>query len=278
MIEVNDLSYTYPGTTRPALDKVSLRLGEGEFVGVVGANGSGKSTLCYALAGFLPTLYQGECHGQVQVAGLDPIRAGPSALAGTVGFVFQDPFSQISGARFSLEEEVAFGLENLGLPREQMAGRVKEALALVGLSDLAGRSPFELSGGEQQRLALASILVLQPQILLLDEPTSQLDPVGAKKVIESVDALAAERRTTILLIEQRLEWMAAHADRAIVLDAGRVVADGPAREILTAPSLDALGVRRTRYTLAAESAVGRRLIPSPDHLPVTLEQAAVLLR
>lgn len=274
MIQLNDLSYSYPGAERPALAEVSLRIEEGEFVGIVGANGSGKSTLCYALAGFLPSLFQGECHGQIQVAGLDPTRTGPAALAGTVGFVFQDPFSQITGARFSLEEEVAFGLENIGLPREQMAGRVREALQLVGLGDLADRSPFELSGGEQQRLGLASILALQPQILLLDEPTSQLDPTGARQVIEIVDALTADRRTTVLLIEQRLEWMAAHADRAIVLDEGRVVADGPARKVLTDQSLDRLGVRRTRYTLAAEAAIARHLISQPDLLPATLEQAA----
>jgi energy-coupling factor transporter ATP-binding protein EcfA2 len=123
-------------------------------------------------------------------------------------------------------------------------------------------------------LALASILALQPQILLLDEPTSQLDPTGARQVIEIVDALTAYRRTTVLLIEQRLEWMAAHADRAIVLDEGRIVADGPARKILTAQGLDRLGVRRTRYTLAAEAAIARQLISGAELLPATLEQAA----
>lgn len=278
MIEVEDFGYTYPDATRPALAGVSLRIREGEFVGIVGANGSGKSTLFYALAGFLPSLFQGECRGKVQVEQMDPTRSGPSALAGTVGLVFQDPFNQISGARFSIEEEVAFGLENLGVPREEMAGRVEQALRLVGLSDLADRSPFELSGGEQQRLALASILVLQPRILLLDEPTSQLDPAGARDVIEILDSLTAEWRTTVLLIEQRLEWMAAHADRVIAMHEGRVVADGPAREVLTAEGLDSLGVRRTRYTLAAQAAFGRRMIRRPGILPATLEQAAEYFR
>jgi len=274
MIQLNGLSYSYPGSKRPALAEISLTIQEGEFVGVVGANGSGKSTLCYALAGYLPSMFQGECQGQILVAGVDPTRAGPAALAGMLGFVFQDPFNQITGARFSLEEEVAFGLENLGLPREQMAERVRESLQFVGLGALADRSPFELSGGEQQRLALASILALQPRLLLLDEPTSQLDPTGARQVIEVVDALAADRGITVLLIEQRLEWMAAHVDRVIVLDEGRLVSDGPTRTVLTAPRLDGLGVRRTRYTQAAGAAVERGLIPQPELLPATLGQAA----
>jgi energy-coupling factor transporter ATP-binding protein EcfA2 len=277
-IEVSDLRYSYPGADRPALDGITFRIEQGELVGVVGANGSGKSTLCYALAGFLPALYQGTAEGTVRVMGLDPVRSGPSAMAGTIGLVLQDPFSQISGARLTVEEEVAFGLENLGVPRAEMAPRVGRALRLAGLGSLAGRSPFELSGGEQQRLALASIFAMEPKVLLLDEPISHLDPVGAREVITAVDQLTAERGTTVLLVEQRLEWMAAHADRALVLEAGRLVEDGPAHRVLTSRSLEARGVLRTRYASAAELAAARRLIARPRRVPATLEEAVGAFR
>lgn len=273
MIEVTGLHYTYPGMDRPALSDLSLRIPEGQFVSIVGANGSGKSTLCYALAGFIPSFFRGRVQGQVRVSGIDPLSGGPSAVAGRVGLVFQDPFSQITGARFSVEEEIAFGLENLGVDREEMRVRVEEALRLVGLSALSDRSPYELSGGEQQRLALASILALRPRVLVLDEPTSQLDPQGARQVIEAVDRLTAERNATVVLVEHRLEWIAAHADRAVVLHDGRLVADGPPSEILTQPEVEGFGLRRTRYSLAAEAARLRGWLPARRPLPATLPQA-----
>ena len=273
MIAIEGLTYSYPGSERPALTDLSLQVAEGELIGILGPNGSGKSTLCYAMAGFLPSYFHGEVAGSIQVGGLDPITLGPSALVGTVGFVFQDPFSQITGARFSVREEVAFGLENLAVPPEEMRPRVDDALRLTGLTHLADRSPFELSGGEQQRLALASVLALQPKILILDEPTSQLDPHGARQVIEAVDRLTAERKTTVLLVEQRLEWLAAHADRLVILSDGRVAAQGRPSELLTSPGLEELGVRPTRYTLAARGAHQRGWIGADRRLPVTLDRA-----
>ncbi|MGH2605147.1 MAG: energy-coupling factor ABC transporter ATP-binding protein, partial [Anaerolineales bacterium] len=164
-------------------------------------------------------------------------------------------------------------LENLGLDRAEMRVRVEEALSLVGLLALSDRSPYELSGGEQQRLALASILALRPRVLVLDEPTSQLDPQGARQVIEAVDRLTAERNATVVLVEHRLEWIAAHADRAVVLHEGRLVADGPPAEILTQPEAEGFGLRRTRYSQAAEAARDRGWLPARQPLPATLSQA-----
>jgi energy-coupling factor transporter ATP-binding protein EcfA2 len=272
VIEVSDLSYMYPGGRGLALSGVTLRIPEGQFLGVVGANGAGKSTLCLALAGLLPALFRGTLHGSVAVNGLNAPRLGPAAMAGTVGLVLPNAFSQISGARFTVAEEVAFSLENLAVARPEMVGRVAEALAVTGLTALAERSPFELSGGEQQRLALASILVMQPSVLLLDEPTSQLDPAGARDLIGAIDALTRQRRTTVLLVEHRLEWMAAHADRVVLLDSGRVVADGSPREVLGSADLEVLGVRRTAYARAADLARQRH----PDlrgPTPTTLDHA-----
>jgi energy-coupling factor transporter ATP-binding protein EcfA2 len=195
-------------------------------------------------------------------------------LAGTVGLVFANPFNQITGARFTVREEIAFGLENLGVPREKMESRVADVMALAGLTGVADRSPYALSGGQQQRLAIASVLVMDPQILVLDEPTSQLDPVGTREVFSVLHDLAATDDITIVLASHKLEWVAVYADRVIVLDDGRVVADGPPADILASPDLPGHGVRPTRYTQAAVAAQAAGAVgPGKRPLPVTLEQA-----
>jgi energy-coupling factor transport system ATP-binding protein len=273
MIHIENLTYTYPRAPRPALDHISLDIPQGQFCAVIGANGAGKTTLCYALTGFIPNFYRGKLEGRVQVAGRDVLTTPLSELAGEIGLVFDNPFNQITGARFSVREEVAFGLENLGVPREEMLARVEEVLARTGLAELAERSPFTLSGGQQQRLAIASVLVMRPQVLVLDEPTSQLDPVGTKEVFSVLRDLAATRETTIVLTEHKLEWVAVFADRVIALAEGRIVADGPPHQVLAAPDLERYGIGQTRYTQAARHAQARGLAAPDKPLPVTLEQA-----
>src|SRR5690606_15306128 len=151
-------SYWYPATEQPALDRITLDIPEGQFLGIVGANGAGKSTLCYALSGFVPHFYNGESEGELSFDSTPMADLNLGVLAGQVGLVFQNPFNQISGARFTVREEIAFGLENLGLPRAKMHARIDEALELVNIQELAERSPFSVSGGQQQRIAIASIL------------------------------------------------------------------------------------------------------------------------
>ncbi|MGE5602468.1 MAG: energy-coupling factor ABC transporter ATP-binding protein, partial [Nitrososphaerales archaeon] len=189
MISVKNLTYTYPAMPQPAIYEINLELGEGQFLGIIGANLSGKSTLCYALSGFIPDFYNGTVTGEIQVAGHDLIHTPLAELAGEVALVFANPFNQITGARFTVREELAFGLENMGCPREEMLPRIEEALGLTGLAELADRSPYALSGGQQQRLAIASVMVMHPRVLVLDEPTSQLDPVGTREVFETLDSL-----------------------------------------------------------------------------------------
>ncbi len=273
MITIEHLTYTYPATGRPALQDLSLHIPAGQFCAIVGANGAGKSTLCYALTGFVPHFYRGRMEGRLQVAGHDIAVTPPSALVGLVGLVFANPFNQITGACYTVREEVAFGLENLGVPPAAMEQRIAQALALTGLTELADRSPFALSGGQQQRLALAAVLAMQPRVLVLDEPTSQLDPVGTREVFTVLAALAAQQDTTVVLVSHALEWVATHADRVIVLMAGRLVADGPPAEVLTRPELESWGVGTTRYTQAARRAQAQGLVPPGRPLPVTLSQA-----
>jgi energy-coupling factor transporter ATP-binding protein EcfA2 len=273
MIRLSNLTYSYPVTERPALSDVNLDIPAGQFCAVVGQNGAGKSTLCYAAAGFVPHFYHGNLSGALQVAGIDVPSVTMADLAGQVGLVFANPFNQITGARFTVREEIAFGLENLGVPREQMPGRIDAALALVGLTELADRSPYALSGGQQQRLAIASVVVMRPRVLVLDEPTSQLDPVGTREVFETLAGLAGPSGTTVLLAEHKLEWIAVHADRVVVLQAGRIVADGAPAEVLADPRLAEWGLTPTRYTQAGRFAAERGLSPREAALPVTLEQA-----
>ncbi|MBX7233689.1 MAG: energy-coupling factor ABC transporter ATP-binding protein [Caldilineales bacterium] len=273
MIEIEGLTYSYPAATQPALHDLSLSIPAGQFCALLGANGAGKSTLCYAISGFVPHFYRGQMEGKIQVAGIGIGGASLADLAGVVGLVFSNPFNQITGACYTVAEEIAFGLENLGLPRAEMHARIDHVLALAGLAELAARSPFALSGGQQQRLALASILAMQPQVLVLDEPTSQLDPAGAREVFAMLAALAAERGTTVVLASHALEWVAVFADRVIVLENGGILADGAPADVLTAPALEVSGVGATRYTQAARRGQQQALAPADRPLPVTLEQA-----
>ena len=272
MISVKDFTYTYPATPAPALREINLEVGEGQFLGIVGANSSGKSTLCYALSGFIPDFYNGTVVGQVQVAGRDLLHTPLAELAGEIGLVFANPFNQITGARFTVREELAFGLENLGCPREEMLPRIEEVLGVTGLRELADRSPYALSGGQQQRLAIASVMVMRPKVLVLDEPTSQLDPVGTREVFETLDNLT-KSGMTVVLAEHKLEWIAVHADRVIVLSEGRIVMDGPPGGILAAAELEKYGLAPTRYTQAARLAVEQGLVSAERPLPVTLDEA-----
>jgi energy-coupling factor transporter ATP-binding protein EcfA2 len=278
MIEARDLTYTYPSAATPALRGVSLTIPTGQVCAVIGANGAGKSTLCHALSGFIPHFFHGSLHGELQVAGLSIADSSLAELAGTVGLVFQNPFNQITGARFSVLEEVAFGLENLGLPREEILERSQSALELTGLQDLTERPPYQLSGGQMQRLAIASMLAMRPRVLVLDEPTSQLDPAGSEAVFQQLRRLASARETTVVLVEHKLEWIAAFADRVVVLSEGALVADGPPQDVLASEILEQIGLHPSRYTLAARRIRDMGLVQATATLPATLEQAVEYLR
>ena len=216
LARTRNLTFTYPEAGAPALRSVSLEIEAGEVVGVFGASGSGKSTLLRAFAGLVPHFHGGRFEGSVEVAGRDTCGTRPAELAGTVATVFQDPEEQV--VLTHVVREVAFGLENLGTPPRQILPRAYEALCEVGIGHLAECSVAELSSGELQRVCLASALALRPSLLLLDEPTSQLDPTGAAEFVELVAGLGA----AVLIVEQRPARVLHHADRIVHLDAGRL--------------------------------------------------------
>lgn len=271
IVQLKNVTYQYPTTEKPALRDVNLEVEEGEFVSVIGPNGAGKSTLCYTIAGFVPHFFKGEMTGVVEVAGHDLSTSTLSDWVLNVGLAFQNPFNQISGAKYTVFEEIAFGLENIGVPREEMKQRVQAAMALTGIGDLADRSPYSLSGGQQQRVALTSILVMQPKVLVLDEPTSQMDPVGTREVFAVVRSLA-ERGMTVIMAEHKVEWIAQFADRAVALHDGQVLLDGKPAEVLSSDLLSEKGFGVSRYTSAARKAKEQGLWKK-DRLPVTLEEA-----
>lgn len=272
IVNLQNVTYRYPLTDSPALQNITLQVNEGEFVAVMGPNGAGKSTLCYTLAGFVPHFFKGELTGIVEVAGIEVQNSSLREWVLNVGLVFQNPFNQISGAKYTVFEELAFGLENIGIPREEMKRRVEEAMQLTGISDLADRSPYSLSGGQQQRVALTSILVMQPKVLVLDEPTSQMDPIGTREVFGVIRTMA-ERGMTVVMAEHKMEWIAQFADRVIALYEGQILMEGSPREVLTSDLLIDKGFGISRYTSAAREARRQGLWPTDQALPVTLEQA-----
>lgn len=274
MIRFNEVTYAYPGTSKPAVRDLSLEIPDGQFCAVIGPNGAGKSTFAYLIAGFIPHFYHGELEGAVQVSGKATATTPLSDLIRGVGLIQQNPFNQISGTKVTVREEIAFGLENLGVPRPEMVERVAAAMELVGVGDLAERSPLALSGGQMQRVAIASILVMQPPVLVLDEPTAQLDPVGSKEVFATIHKLAAGQKTTVIMIEHKLEWVAAFSDRVLALMDGELLADGSPEEVLTDEALWRKGMGQTRYTLAARSLRERGIWPDEKPLPVRLEDSA----
>ncbi len=241
LARIERLTYAYPGVGRPALREISLEIGAGESVALLGPSGSGKSTLLRALAALVPHFHGGRFGGRVEVAGLDTRRARPAELAGIVATVFQDPEDQVVMSRVA--NEAAFGLENLGVPAPDIRPRADEALAAVGALHLAGRRTTDLSGGELQRVCLAAALAVRPQLLLLDEPTSQLDPAGADGFLGQVEELGA----TVVLSEHRTARALELCSRVLFLDEGRLLLDASREE-----SLDWLAEHRPAYLPDAE--------------------------
>jgi energy-coupling factor transporter ATPase len=240
VIETKGLTYTYPGAVKPSINNVSIKIEKGEFVLITGPSGCGKTTLCRCSNGLIPHFYQGKLEGEIKVAGLTVQEHPTYELARHVGMVFQNPENQLFA--LSVEKDVAFGLENLGLPRDEIRKRVDWALQITGIYDLRDRAPYELSGGQQQRVAIASVLAMQPEVMVLDEPTSFLDPLGAKKIFDVIHEINKNLGITIVLVEHRLDLTIRYADHIIIMDDGKVILDGDPHAVLGSEAIRLLGV------------------------------------
>ena len=265
LIEVKDLKYRYPGTTQLALDGVSFTVEKGEFIGIAGENGAGKSSLSQALLGLIPQFYKGAYGGSVTVCGMDARSTPVSELCRHVGLVFQNPFNQLSGAKDTVYDEVGYGLQNLGFPPEEIRTRVESVLRCFGIWEYRDRNPFDLSGGQLQRVAICSVLAMKPDVLILDEPTSQLDPEGSEEVFHTVDELT-KMGITIIMIEQKIEKLAGYCDRVLLMHQGRVVDYDTPRKIFSREDLYDLGVNPPAYTCFARA---NALVFEDGTLPVT---------
>jgi energy-coupling factor transporter ATP-binding protein EcfA2 len=255
VIRLEQVSYRHAGGMRPSLVEVDLELGEGEIVGLVGANGAGKSSLCLVLAGLAPRVVGGNLAGRFEIDGQDATGLPMHELSARVAIGFDDPWTQLSGVTRTVYEEVAFGPANLGVPLLELIERVEGALATLGIDSLAARDPANLSGGQQQLVAIAGLLAMGPRHLVLDEPTAQLDPAGTALVGDALERLAASG-TSILVAEHKTDLLARVARRCVVLEEGRVVATGAADVVLADGRLPELGVAepsavRLRRRLAA---------------------------
>jgi energy-coupling factor transport system ATP-binding protein len=275
-VEVSDLTYSYPGHS-PVLSNVNFEVSKGEMFGIIGPNGAGKSTLCKALNGLVPHFYGGAYGGTVIVAGMNTMKHTVADLSLKVGLVFQDPSNQFSGVSARVDEEVAFGMSMMGFERRGMLSRIRDSLRQVGLEGLEDRSPFELSGGQQQRLAIATVLAVRPEIIVMDEPTAQLDPVGKTEVLETMRALNKEGYT-IVVAEHEIEELATFADRIIALNEGRIVLEGSTRDVLTkVEALKRLGVDPPSVTELTQLLADKTDLRSGQY-PITLDEAITMYR
>ncbi len=247
-IVFDKVRFQYPAASRPALDNLSFDFPFGEFVGIIGAGNAGKSTLCAALAGIVPQLYHGQMQGEVRIDNLPVSRMETWELTGRVGLVLQIPVHQLSGTRFTVFEETAFALENLGIERDEIIARVKQALEETGLEPFARQNPYTLSGGQQQRLAIASALAMDPDILVLDEPTTFLDPLATQKIFALLSRLNQQGKT-IVIAEHRLEWIAEYATDVVALKQGTIAAHGPPEKVLTHPVIRETGLDWTGHDI-----------------------------
>lgn len=266
-IIVKSLKYKYPLTEALALNGLTFQIERGEFIGIIGRNGAGKSTLCAALSGLVPHFFKGAYGGSILIDGINVKESKLSDIARKVGIVFQNPFTQMTGAKETVTEELAFGLENLGIPKKEMVRRIDDALRLLEIENLRDKNPFELSGGQMQRVAIASILVMLPEVIVLDEPTSQLDPQGTEEVFKAIKRLS-NQGMTIIMVEHKTEKIAEYADRVMLLDQGQIVAFDPPAKLFSLSNLEERGVRPPVFTRVAK---GLDIHDQVGLYPVTLE-------
>lgn len=247
MIEISNFSFVYREGDAPTVDGVNLTIPDGAFVGITGPAGCGKSTLTYALNGIIPHCYPGDFYGSVHVDGLDTCEASLTDISRVVGSVCQDIDSQMVSS--IVEDEILYGLENFGVPHDEIASRVESALADMGISNLKDRSIASLSGGQKQKVAIASILALNPRVLVLDEPTAELDPASSLQVFELLARYAREHGTTVIVVEQKIALLSQFVDLLVIMESGRIAfADAPEHVLAHSDELLALGVNCPRST------------------------------
>ena len=275
-LKLENVNYKYPLEEKNTLQSINIEIKKGEFWAVIGKNGSGKTTLCNILRRFVPDFYKGELTGKITLEGKELKDYSQKEIVQKIGFVFQNPFTQISGVKNTVFEEIAYGLENLGIERETIISEVEKILKLLEIEKLRDKNPYNLSGGQKQRVALASIIAMNPDILVIDEPTSQLDPKGTEDVFKIINLMANEGKT-IILVEHKLELIAEYAENILVLDEGEVILSGKAKEVLNNKILLEKEIGMTQYSILAYELEKARKIEL-EEIPITKEKTVELLK
>ena len=271
IVEIDNVTYYYSASKTPAIQNINLKIFEGEFVLITGPSGCGKSTLCRLMNGLIPHFFSGKLYGKVLIKGLDTRKTPTHVLAKYVGMVFQNPENQLFLS--SVEREIAFGLENLGLPKLEIKRRVNEILELFDLEDIKDKAPYELSGGQQQKVALAAILAMKPEILVLDEPTSNLDPKSAEEILNMIHKLNKEFNLTIVLVEHRLDMVSQYVDRIIIMNKGKILIQGSPRDVLIKEGIDEIGIAIPKV-ISVYKGLKRRGF-SLENIPLSPEELAL---
>lgn len=274
--KIENVNYKYPLENKQVLKNINIEIKKGEFWAVIGKNGSGKTTFCNMLRRFVPDFYKGELTGKITLEDKELKDYSQKELVQKIGFVFQNPFTQISGVKDTVFEEIAYGLENLGLEKEEIISKVEKILKLLEIEKLRDRNPYDLSGGQKQRVALASIIAMDPDILVIDEPTSQLDPKGTEDIFKIINLMANEGKT-IILVEHKLELIAEYAENILVLDEGEIILSGKAEEVLNNKILLEKEIGMTQYSMLAYELEKSGKVEF-EEIPITKEKIVELLK
>ena len=275
-LKLENVNYKYPLEEKNTLQNINIEIKKGEFWAVIGKNGSGKTTLCNILRRFVPDFYKGELTGKITLEGKELKDYSQKEIVQKIGFVFQNPFTQISGVKNTVFEEIAYGLENLGIERETIISEVEKILKLLEIEKLRDKNPYNLSGGQKQRVALASIIAMNPDILVIDEPTSQLDPKGTEDIFKIINLMANEGKT-IILVEHKLELIAEYAENILVLDEGEIILSGKANEVLNNKILLEKEIGMTQYSMLAYELEKSGKVEF-EEIPITKEKTVELLK
>ncbi|MCR5764352.1 MAG: ABC transporter ATP-binding protein, partial [Treponema sp.] len=281
MIKIENLTFKYEGAKKNALDKINLQIEDGDFLGIIGESGAGKTTLCSAINALIPHHYKGDFYGSVKIDDKDSFDTTPGQLALKVGSVFQDIDSQLLST--FVEDEILFGLENFDIPKDQIESRIQFALEEVGITDLRYREIASLSGGQKQKVAIAAIIALQPKILVLDEPTGELDPASSRQIFALLNKLNKEKGITIIVIEQKIMLLCEFAQKLAVMEKGKITHFGKVREVLkNAEELEEKGINIPRVVTLSRQLINNKLLPEnlseDEEIAINSSEAAELIK
>lgn len=275
MIEFKNFSFKYKNGEKNALSGINIRINKGDFVGVIGNSGAGKSTFTYAINGVIPHHFEGDFFGEVIVKGNDTVESSPSELALSVGSVFQDIDGQMVSS--VVEDELLFGLENFGVPHEEIESRISDILKMVGIEDLRYRNISTLSGGQKQKVAICAVVSLMPDILVLDEPTAELDPQSSYQIFSMLRMLNEKMGITIIVVEQKIMLLSEFSKRLLIFNDGSIYLDGSPHEVLKdTTKLQDIGVNCPRVASLANVLTERQLYEG--EVPVNIDDAEVMVK